>query len=148
MNYNVFMYNFLCYDVLIYIYIYIYIYYIYIYIYYIYIYIYNLFKETSLIFRFLQIFNGLFFYLVIIQLVYTFLHFLFVTFLWFVRFEISLILKLVYIYRLFHERQAIIRDRAHAHLEMSRWAKKFLPNKQIARLDFLFLTSPTKKRKI
>ena len=43
--------------------------------------------------------------------------------------------------RLFHERRAIARIRAHAHLEMSRRAKNCLPNKQqITQLEcFYFL---------
>ena len=120
--------------------------------YYIYIYIYKLFKEKSRIFRI--------FYLVITQLVYTFLHFLFVTFLWFVRFEISLILKkmspwIFCIYLTFIKKVLKVsiyiegflwetgnRPRSHPppHLGMSRWAKKCLPNKQMACLDcFYFL---------
>ena len=44
-------------------------------------------------------------------------------------------------HRLFRERQAFAQTPAHAHLEMSRWAKNWLPNKQqISRLDcFYFL---------
>ena len=46
-----------------------------------------------------------------------------------------------YFFKLFHERRAIARARAHAHLEMSRRAKNCPPNKQqIARLEcFYFL---------
>ena len=51
--------------------------------------------------------------------------------------------------RLFRERRAIARARAHAHIEMSRQTTNCPPNKQqIARLDCLFFTSLTEKRKI
>ena len=50
-------------------------------------------------------------------------------------------------HRLFHERQAC--THAHAHLEMSRQAKNYPPNKQqIAHLDcFYFLQAQWKKGK-